>query len=490
MTNIKNFIYSFFLGAISVYSFAPFYFVFIWLVTIPLFKWTIEHSKKPVLHGWAFGSGLFTASIYWFTYALLVDPDKFAWLIPFAVFGIGAFLGLYFAIFAFLYRKVRRSPLIDILSFASIWTILEIIRTYALTGFPWNLTGYSLTGFISQIQLGSIIGIYGISFFIVLFSASLTLLLQKKYRFLPIIFITLAVGLNYAYGTYRLQENPTQYLEARVRLVQPNISQHEKWHPLLAEQHLSKLIDLSLTSDSPSIWIWPEAAFNYTIFENARILKLLGEILPQNHILITGTNRYNGDSKNPLFWNSLHVIDSYSKILGFYDKSHLVPFGEYVPFEKYLPIEKIVPGFGSFAEGEGLENINIPKYLPKFSPLICYEVIFPQKVALSDTELMINVTNDGWYLDSSGPYQHYEMARFRSIEEGLPLIRVANTGISAVIDPYGREIEKTRLLEERVVDSNIPKAIEVRTFYSRNGNVLLYVLFIMNISLLWINKRK
>jgi apolipoprotein N-acyltransferase len=264
--------------------------------------------------------------------------------------------------------------------------------------------------------------------------------------------------------------------------VQPNIAQNHKWRPELREAHLQK--HLSLTSGaaatdaafgtSASYVIWPETAAPFFLGLDAVARSRIAAVTPPGGMVITGAPRATPSDKRPRrIWNSIAALDHQGVILETYDKFHLVPFGEYVPMRSVLPLEKITQGGLDFSAGPGPRTLHLPG-LPPFSPLICYEVIFPGNVtdAEDPPQWILNVTNDGWFGLSSGPYQHFASARLRAVEEGLPLVRAANTGISAVVDPYGRVVASLGLGRTGVIDSPLPQALSGGTIYSRFGDVI------------------
>ncbi len=451
--------------------------------------------KNAFKIGWWFGFGHFTAGLYWIAFALLVDAANFGWLIPFTVFGIPAVIAVYTAIVAALtwhaakFFKGWRLVVI----FSCIWTIIEMLRGWLFTGFPWNLAGYIWTASDNMLQFTSLTGIWGLSLVTVLAFGMPALLVvsgqwsvTRKSLTPVIITFVLLLGI-FFWGGYRLSHAENQFVPyVKLRLVQANIPQNMKWEEEWRYSTVQKYLDMSQSEGFESIThiIWPETALPFVISEDAAILDVIAKIAPENGAVITGTLRaeYTESGVMKDMWNSLAVITSKGKLYSYYDKSHLVPFGEYVPFRSILPLEKITKGSIDFAEGDGPKTISAPGF-PSFSGLVCYEVIFPGKVKDKSNlpSVLINVTNDAWYGNTAGPYQHFQMTRTRAVEEGIPLIRVANNGISGVIDGYGRVIKKTSLSTTAILDSELPAKISTPTPYSRHGNLI--VIFLIGILL-------
>lgn len=303
-----------------------------------------------------------------------------------------------------------------------------------------------------------------------------------------------ALACVWAFGAARLAWTPpTGFVEGvRLRLVQPNIPQNLKWRRDLVEQHL--LLQLRLggtpTDPPPTHVIWSEAAAPVFLANDPQLVEVVGKLTPAGGLTILGTLRQS-ESAPPRHFNSLVAIDDEGTIRAVYDKSHLVPFGEFMPLGRFLNIGSIAGGLTFLSSGPGLTTLRLPG-LPPVTPLICYEIIFPGDVTPTGDrpDWLLNITNDGWYGISAGPYQHYATARLRAVEEGLPLVRVANTGISAVVDPYGRVIASLGLGRQGYLDSPLPKPLGDPTFYARFGNsVPLALAIIVSLVGLWLSNR-
>ncbi len=481
----------FLLGYLSSFSFAPYFYIPFLIVGLGvlMFLMNLETlKKKTTFLAFAFGAGLGVGSLNWICNALLVDGGAYQFLIPIVLVGLALFMGLFFMLPA-LCSSFFKTPVSRWLSFGAFFVFFEWVRSWLFTGFPWNLIGNIWTFSPPVLQTASLVGVYGLSLLTVLLFSSVGLFPKKRY-FVVLFFV---FGILFLGGAFHIYESPKEMVwGVQLRLVQPNIAQSLKWDPLRAEENFSTLISLSRqNNDKITHVIWPESAMPYypEIDEAAR-LRLMSAVR-QGGTLLTGALRV-VDLKKRQLANSLFVFDHLSNIQGYYDKSHLVPFGEYVPFRKVLKIDKIVPIPSDFNKGKGVRTMYIPK-APPVSPLICYEVIFPSEVVDKSKrpEWILNLTNDGWYGISAGPYQHLSIAQMRAVEEGLPLVRATNNGVSAVINPYGEIVASLPLGEKGVLDSPLPRAGK-KTFYSIYGNKipLTLVLIILIIAFTKNRQRK
>jgi apolipoprotein N-acyltransferase len=443
--------------------------------------WLLESSRRvreAAGVGWWFGFGHFLTGLYWIAYSFFVDAERLGWLGVPAVIGLSAFLALFPAGAAALARTICASGPGAVLALASTWTAAEWLRGHVLTGFPWNLIGYALTLGDAPLQAAAFFGIYGLSFATVLIGSLPALCAgADRIQWWPVA-LSLALGVAlWAGGAVRLGLAPELTSVLSVRVVQGNIPQRLKWHPSEREAILERYIALSRGEQTrPDVVIWPETALPFAI-TTASSLDLL-DTAAQGTPLLTGAIRVGPTGANQA-WNSLVAIDPTGAVMGAYDKAHLVPFGEYVPLRWLLPSLPLVTGRGDFSPGPGPRTLRVPG-IPPFSAAICYEAIFPGAVGdrKDRPQWIVNVTNDAWFGTSSGPYQHFAMSRVRAIEEGLPLVRAANTGVSAGIDPYGRVIGQLDLNESGFLDISLPRALSP-PIYARIGDwlVLLLILF-------------
>ncbi|MDX2050590.1 MAG: apolipoprotein N-acyltransferase [Rickettsiaceae bacterium] len=492
---------SFILGLVLVLSFAPLFFIPA-LISIGIVALLIKNSgsfKEAFFRGYIFGFGFFLGSLHWTSIAVSVYIEEFWWAIPFALLGIPLFLAQFFGFFAMCGYFFSASPnYINI--FSSLWIIFEFLRSYLYSGFPWNLIGYSFAFSDVVIQTASFIGVYGIGYIVVFSFASFYYCFAKSYSsFITNIVISLVIwSVIIAKGLERLSINPTNYTNVKIRIVQPSIPQTNKWSHGLFWSNLEKIRDLSLLDISdfkPDIVIWPESAViepptNFYVYNF-----LESFIISANTILITGGVYHQDHPHENKRFASIYAINKEGSISFDYHKSHLVPFGEYIPFAKYIPLKQLAPGIIPYSPGSPKAIVELKELSLKIKPIICYEAIFPSEVLTNNqnADVIINVTNDAWYGNSSGPYQHFYMTRLRAVESGLPLLRVGNNGISGIIDPVGRIIAKTDLDDVINLDGLLPKKIINSTFYSIWGDYIIHgyfalVTFFALISLIYINK--
>lgn len=485
---------AFICGGLSVLAFAPHYYFPILFITFSLLVILINNAKRP-LHafqiGYAFGFSLFSFGLAWIGNALLVDIAKFGWLYPLAFLACGAFFGLFVAFPAGL-SYFFKNILSRYLAFASLWTIFEWLRSFFLTGFPWNLEGYTLAFSNRLIQFASVAGSFSLSLIVVLICALPSLLSVKRTKKMILTCLLIPLGTLFAlytYGSIRLYYQDTTPSETTIRLVQPSIPQSMKWQKETLEYNFNQYIRISQSRNLENIdfVIWGETASPYPLDYDYEHLQNIREAIPENGYLITGLVRYKFDLyQNYYPLNALFVINSNGDILASYDKSHLVPFGEYIPLRQYLPkqIRPITNAIGNFLAGKGPQKIQIPGQ-PSFGGLICYEVIFPHQILNQQErpQWIVNLTNDGWYGNSSGPYQHLDSTRMRAVEEGITIARAANTGISALISPYGVILGQIKLNETGILDINLPQVSEFRTPYSILGNVPVLGICLLLLSL-------
>ncbi len=478
-------------GATATLTLSPF---FAFPLIIPAFAGLyilLENAptkRRMFWDGWFWGWGYYMCGLYWFCIALLTDAEAFAWLIPFALFGLTGVIAMYsgLACLIFHHAQKRLSGQGALFAFALIWTLVELARGHLFTGFPWNLPGYSFGFSEPSLQLASVFGPYGLTFCVVLLGISPCFARFGKSGKTTTAGIWLLFAAGLAWGSLRIPATaqPT-FPGISLRLIQANISQPHKWDPQLQLQGMREHIRLMQQEGIEKIThiIWPETAVPYVLQENSELARALGNALPPGKILLTGSLRSDGtDFKTMNLWNSLMAIDHEGKLIGSYDKAHLVPFGEFQPFRPYLPKEWMTPvGEKDFAWGTASQVLNWAG-LPPMLPLICYEAIFPEMAQGQINEKgarpawLLNVTNDAWFGLSTGPHQHFEMSRMRAVEQGVALVRVANTGISAVVDPYGRITATLPLGSQGILDAPLPTPLDTPTLYSAWHSLLLPLL--------------
>lgn len=471
-------------GMISGLVFAPIFFT-PGLLTLSLLCHQVhitDNWKKATILGFIFGFGHFLVGMYWISIGITVYIDEFWWAIPFALFGLPIILGLCVAASCGVAYLAKNSNFYQFI-FCISWVFFEWLRSWLFTGLPWNLLGYAFSFSDILIQVSSIVGIYGLSFIVVYISTSLYGLVTKQYNLTRILLINslLVICVIIVYGALRLDNNPTNFLTTKVRLVQPSITQVSKWDAESFWKNFQRHIELSAKPGEVDIIIWSEAAmvvpFNYGPVKSG----ILNMLEFKNAILVTGGITENGKKGDLLeIYTSLYAITPEGNQLFEYHKSHLVPFGEYMPLKSILPLKKLTHGILDYTQGNSA-LVSIDKFGITVKPLICYESIFPNFVRTSNRfiDLIINVTNDSWYGNSSGPYQHLQISRMRSIENGVAMLRVANNGISAIIDPVGRVIQNLPLNTIGYIDGLIPSKLDAQTIYSQYGDICIFIIILL-----------
>ncbi|MGD9542758.1 MAG: apolipoprotein N-acyltransferase [Methylocystis sp.] len=494
-------------GAAGALALAPFDVIPAMFAPLTVAVWLIDGAAQrgdsrrfalaPILSaagaGWWLGFGYFVAGLWWMGAAMLVEADQFAWALPLAVFGLPAVLALFTAA-GFAAARLMWSP-----GGARIFALAvglggaEWLRGHLFTGFPWNDFGMALAGSGPLAQTASLVGLYGLDILaIVIFAAPATLVDRARCGARRINGALLAAAalalLMLAYGAFWLGAHETEYVDGvALRLMQPNLPQDAKFRPENGANILRRYLALSErpTSERPTglagvtHLVWPESAFPYILSNHPEALTAIAHAL-KGGVLLTGAARAEGggDGRRGRIFNSIEALKG-EAIVGFYDKMHLVPFGEYLPLDealRLLGIHHLVPGV--WDRGAGPRLLAAPG-LPAVAPLICYEAIFSgetvQRDAAERPQLFLNVTNDGWFGHTTGPYQHLAQARLRAIEEGLPMIRVANTGVSAIIDAYGRILQSLPLGQEGLIDGRLPRAA-APTLFAASGALAFPVL--------------
>jgi apolipoprotein N-acyltransferase len=490
-------------GAVSALAMAPFNAWPILFVTLPILVWLIDGSTSDrwggawsaAIAGWCFGFGYFLAGLYWIGYAFLVDAETFGWLLPIAVAGLPAYLAIYPALGLAVARLIWVRGPVRILALAVALTGAEWLRGHLLSGFPWNTFGQALAKPQVLAQAISLVGLWGLTFLTVAIFASPAVLADDAkdtpHRFRAPLVALIVLAALAGYGAARLATNPTTYVSGvKLRIMQPALQQDQKFNYAAKDQIMARYLRLSDRATGPQSQgardvthlIWPESAFPFFLTREPGALAQIAGLLKPGTELITGAIRLASEAspEQVRAYNSVYVIDPDGSVHGIYDKVHLVPFGEYLPFQTLLErlgLQQLTKVAGGFLSGGRRRAMDIPG-APTMLPLICYEAIFPA-AAVPDGERpgwLVNVTNDAWFGVSTGPYQHFEQARLLAIAEGLPLVRAANTGISAVIDPVGRVVRSLPLGAEGVLDASLPAAI-APTIFSSVGEtpVLLFL---------------
>jgi apolipoprotein N-acyltransferase len=485
-------------GALSALAMAPFDAWPVLFFTFPILVWLVDGAAggrlggmpSAAIAGWWFGFGYHLAGLYWVGYAFLVDAKTFAWLLPFAVIALPAGMACYTAAGLALARMLWTRGPTRLLALAVALTAAEWLRGHLFSGFPWNTYGYALTGPLTLAQGAALIGIWGLTFFAVAVFASPAVLTDDRAdtrrRWLPLALGCVLLAALAGYGTMRLSRTPSAFVDGvKLRIMQPNLQQDEKFNYSAKQRVMSRYLELSDRSTGPQSTgvrdvthlIWPESAFPFLLAREPDAMAQIATLLPEGTVLITGAVRAPEappGTRVDRAYNSIYVIDHDGSILSVYDKIHLVPFGEYLPFQSFLEklgLMQLTKLPGGFIAGERRRSLSVPR-APRMLPFLCYEIIFPGEARTRGATRpgwMLNLTNDGWFGISTGPYQHLQQARVRTIEQGLPLVRAANTGISAVIDPVGRIVKSLPLGAEGVMDAALPRRIDP-PLYARLGD--------------------
>jgi len=479
LTGVPRYATAFALGTLAAVALPPFDLAPVLIIAFVGLVWLADGApdgRAAFALGWWFGAGFFVAGLYWLGAALLVDVARFWWLMPFAVLGVPAGLALFTGAALWANHQICRWLSLGgsarILTLVAFWSVAEWLRGHVLTGFPWNLLGYAwaggFPGGLAMLQISSVVGIYGLSL-LTLLAAALPARLGDLAgrRRVPVLVAALIAG----FGSLRLADaSRTMQPGITLRLVQPSIPQSLVNDNAAAVANFRRLLALTASpaAQPPNVIIWPEAAAPPFLSREPAARRAIAASLPPKAIALVGTVRTDPPPHTPAqLWNGLDAIDDRGDILASYDKAHLVPFGEYVPLRGILPINKITSGTVDFSSGPGPRTLTIAG-LPPVGPLICYEAIFPGEVVdeLHRPAWLLNITNDAWYGFTSGPFQHFAIARVRTIEEGLPLVRDGNNGISAVFDPFGRVVARLDLDTVGALDAPLPAPLPP-TLYSR-----------------------
>jgi apolipoprotein N-acyltransferase len=443
-----------------------------------------ERLKCAGVVGFWFGFGYFFAGLYWIAEAFLVEPLRHGWLLPFVMTALPGGMALFFAVACALAMLLWLPGAGRVFALAITLGLAEFARGHVLTGLPWNLIGYGILGPLPLMQLASLVGVCALSLLaVILFAAPAALFAParsglaggKGTAALALLFVLL-LGLGFVWGERRLAAAPHDSTGVRLRLVQANVDQAEKWRPENSAEIFDDYLDLTKSAglDRVDIVIWPETAVPFLLDDAPDALLAIGAALPEGTSLLVGSARLveERDAQGPLeaqrVYNSLLAVDHQGRIAGVYDKIHLVPFGEFLPFQDFLEslgFMQLTGVRGGFSAGAGSGLLSIAG-APPARALICYEIIFPDEIAAQGARpgWLINVTNDAWFGSSAGPYQHFHQAQVRAVEQGLPVARAANTGISAVVDPYGRILAEIGLGAKGIIDIELPKVGPTTTY--------------------------
>ncbi len=496
-------------GAVSALAAPPFDLFFILFLTFPVLVWGMDgvasdpdnglfhRLRMGFLPGFFFGFGYFLAGLWWIGNAFLVDAQGFMWALPIAIIAVPAVLACFWGAATALARLFWAGDGRRLFILAAFFTLSEYLRSFVATGFPWNPLGGAAYVSPVTMQTASLLGTYAMTAFVVVVFSAFAVFVpgseharRRQFAFVTFAFVLLAG--HFLFGFQRLAGSQTAMAEGvSLRLMQPNIPQREKFNRAREAEIIKTYLDVSTMAgengkeglSGTTHLIWPESSFPFFLTNRRDVLASIAAMLPEGTSLITGAVRgeaSSGTGRDYVF-NSVYLINDQGEIVSAADKTHLVPFGEYLPFQKWaesIGLRQLTKLEGGFEPGSSRKLLSSGKG-PAFLPLVCYEIIFSNELWNGESgrpQWVINVTNDGWFGNTPGPYQHERQAVLRAVEEGLPVVRVSNTGISGVYDPYGRTLGRLGLGIKGVVDSGLPQALQ-STFFATHASYLHWVVF-------------
>lgn len=466
-----------------------------WLAWFALVPLLLAVANLPVKESFRIGfiAGLahYLTLLYWVVPVMRIYGYLPLYLSIVILFLFAAVLALFPAAFCTALTAIGNTPLRSVFAIPCLWVALEYVRTYVFTGFPWELLGHSQYLRLHLIQIADLFGAYGVSFLIAMSNTAVFLVtlfitrttwrdrhISMSVPACAVMLFAAGLLLTLIYGDRRIKTadrlaaaSPT----ARIAVIQPNIEQAVKWDPAFQAATVKTNIRLSLAAipQNPDLIVWPESATPFFLFyDKEPTQKVLEGLEQSNTDFLIGSPSFDREGGKIVYYNSAYLIRPKLKTISRYDKAHLVPYGEYVPFKKWFPfLGKVVAQVGDFQPGEA--GRTMPWEKGAIGVQICYEIIFPalsRAMVENNAVLLINITNDAWFGTTGGPYQHFSMTVFRAVENRRALARAANTGISGFIDPAGRILISTPLLEEAVVTRTVP-LISEKTFYTRFGDL-------------------
>jgi apolipoprotein N-acyltransferase len=457
---------------------------------------TAQSPFRSALLLWCGAWGYFSVSLYWLGSALFAGPEIFVWLLPLVCLGFPAFIALFWAVPGYIAVKLASTPMMRLVLIILGLGISEYLRTILFTGFPWNAPAQIVMASETISQSAAYIGQHGLNFVMFMIMGAVVCLYQRRGKAV-LFFITPAILVFSLAGLRSFEAPPLARLtdgHPQVRLVQPNVPQYEKWRADERDGHLRDMILLSATRlPVPQLVVLPETAIAGRWPSEAALVRQIARATTAfDGYLLSGIIRSDASDNMNRFYNSAVMLSHEGRLSGYYDKEHLVPFGEYVPF-RGIPFIDAIAGPSDFSSGQPQPALRISPF-GSIAILICYEVVFPDFLARQKREerpdLMVNLTNDGWFGLTAGPWQHLAQARMRAIEEGIPVMRAANTGISAGIDGYGRLLGLLPLGKSGSIDISVPPALSA-TFYSQNRFFgVALILFWLIFGVLFLVKRK
>lgn len=497
-------------GAIAAASVPPFFLLPALFLTLPVWVWALdgaEHRRGwrrlvgPAFQiGFGFGLGYFSVALHWLGAAFLQEGGVFLVLMPLAIVGLAAILSIFWGLGSALAHLLWSGGAFRLVTLASFLALAEWARGHLFSGFPFDLLGYALTANDEMLQLASVVGSYGLTFIAALIAMTPALIWPADQRglvrrLIPIFLSIAVIAAQVAYGNWRLTSTTlTARTDMKVRMVQPMILDHADWSVADPDAIINQLISLSeskLTPSDPGIsgithLVWPESVFPFFLTNYPDGIARIARMLPDTTLLLTGAPREPlGDDGLPILdnpgYNSILAIDSNGEVVASYDKSHLVPFGEYLPFQSFwrlFGINQFVPGTNGWAAGDG-RRLMSPPGTPPFLALVCYEAVFPGDIGAPQdvraAQFILNVTNDAWFMGSIGPAQHAHHARMRAVETGLPMLRAANSGVTLSVDPLGRVVSQLAEGQVAVLDVVPSEPVPGGTLFNRLGDLPFWV---------------
>ncbi len=483
---------SFAAGAVAVLGQAPFHLFIACFISFPVLVWLIDGAvarpspsriamvRPAFFTGWLFGFGYFTAGLWWIGNALFVEAEEFLWMWPMAVLGLPAVLAVFYGAAAALARALWSDGLGRIAALAFAFGLAEWSRSFILTGFPWNAIGYAAMPVPVLMQPAAVIGVFGMNALAVyVFALPAMFAARGRKMVLSAVLLTVLISAQFGFGFWRIaQESESSDTTLRVRVVQPAVDQSGKWDPEKSNEIFEGL--LALTSETgesdapPDIVVWPETSVPFILTQRPDAVAALAQTLQDGQILLAGAVRLSETETRggrPAYFNSLLAVSADGVIFDAGDKKHLVPFGEYLPFGEWLSgfgIKAVAAADRGYSATPRRRTLTLPNGAVAL-PLICYEAIFPHELSADGDapSMIVNVTNDAWYGDTPGPYQHAHQARIRAVENGLPLVRAANNGVSALYDPLGRQRDALGYGAKGAFDAALPAPV-AETVYRRH----------------------
>ncbi len=497
-----EFVFLLFLGSITSLSLPPYNFLLINFITFTLFfifliRKTKKNKKLAFFYGWLFGFGYFVTNIYWITISLTFD-ETFKLLIPISILLVPGFLAIFYGFISYLFIIFKPKKIIASLFFFSlIFGLIEFVRGKILTGFPWNLIAYSFSNQLEILSITSILGTYGFNLFCIsLFvSPALFFINNSKKDILLIIFFSLIIGFFYFYGSLKhsnFEKADIKKYSHKIRIIGSNINLDRFYHNVDPTFIITELIQISEPAkDEKIIFIWPEGILP-SIYQDElnEYFQLFENKFNKNHFLVIGINSRSLGESEKKYFNSLAIYDHKLKLINSYSKINLVPFGEFLPFEKVLKrfgLKTIANDYQSFSRGSERKviEINQENFSIKFLPLICYEIIYSGEIYENfDFDFIVNISEDGWFGNSIGPKQHFVHSIYRAIESGKYVLRSANNGIAAVVNPLGVIEKKVDYFNSGFVDFSHARKVQP-TVFSKYGNKIFLLIILLYIFLIF-----